>query len=142
MFISDIAQKGGGDVMMNKKVMIIPPTEAFCKYIKTEIASLRVAVYAEKLFPFQDVQIIQRRYSYILSLRNNWKLVGIYTEDNSIHKNKNNFRKLLNMCKNRKIDMVICNFLEHLSEKAKLLKEMGIPICVLEDNLVIDNKAG
>lgn len=140
MFVPDITQKGGGAVMMNKKVLIIPPADTFSKYVKTEKGSLRVAFYAEKLFPFHAVQMMQGYYSYILSLQSNWKLVGIYTDDNSINKNKNNFNKLLDLCKSRKIDMVICNSPECLSERTKLLNEMKIPIYVLGDNRIIDNE--
>lgn len=126
--------------MENNKVWTIPSADAFRKYAKTEKGILRIAVYAEKLFPSNTVQMMQMRYSNIMRLRNNWKLVGVYTNDNNINKNKHDFRKLLNLCENKKIDMVICNSQEHLSEKTKLLNEMKIPIYVLEDNLIINNE--
>lgn len=140
MPVPNITQKGSEVVMANKKVFIIPPVDAFQKYLKTKKGSLQVAVYVEKLFPFKTVQMMQGYYSCILSLRSNLKLVGIYTDDNSISNNKNDFRKLMNLCENKRIDMVICNSLELLSEWTRLLNEIKIPIYVLKDNLIIDNE--
>ena len=65
-------------------------------------------------------------------------MVGVFTDDSS-NKNKNDFRKLMKLCERRKIDMILCSSLEHLSEKISLLAEMGIPIYALEESRIIDN---
>lgn len=68
--------------------------------------------------------------------------MGVYTDDSSIGNNKNDFKKLLKLCERRKVDMIMCNSQEHLSEKTKQLNEMGIPIYVLEESMIIDHEVG
>ncbi len=41
------------------------------------------------------------------------------------------------LCEKRKIDMIMCSSQEHLSEKTKLLNEIGISIYVLEESRLI-----
>lgn len=96
---------------------------------------LRIAVYDERLCPKDTLQM---RYYNILRLKKGWQLVGVFTGDSS-NQNKNDFRKLLKLCEKRKIDMILCSSLEHLSEKAVLLIEMGISIYALEESRIIDN---
>jgi len=122
-----------------KKVLMIAPVSAFSRYVKARDGMLRIAVYTERVSPFDA---IQKRFSNILRLSNNWSLVGVYTDESSIGNNKNDFKKLLKLCERRKIDMIMCSSQEHLSEKTKLLNEMGITIYVLEDSKIIDHKVG
>lgn len=42
--------------MRNKRVLVIPSAYAVRKYAKEGKGSLRVAVYVEKLFPYNTVQ--------------------------------------------------------------------------------------
>ncbi len=123
--------------MGNKKVLTIPPASVFSRYARARDGFLRMAVYDERLCPKDTLQM---RYYNILRLKKEWQLVGIFTGDSS---NKNDFRKLLKLCERRKVDMILCSSLEHLSEKISLLAEMGIPIYALEESRIIDsNKAG
>ena len=123
--------------MGNKTVLIIPSSSVFSRYVRARDGLLRMAVYAERLFPNEAVQM---RYYNILRLRKEWQLVGVYTDDSSSEKNKNNFRKLLKLCESRKVDMILCISLKHLSEKTNLLTEMGVPIYVLEESRIIDHE--
>lgn len=133
----EIEQKGSGAAMGNKKVLMIPPVSVFSRYIRARDGMLRIAVYTERLFPFDAFQM---RFSDILRLRKNWSLVGVYTDNCNSGKNKNDFRKLLKLCESRKVDMIMCSSQEHLSEKTRLLNEIGIPIYVLEESRIIDHE--
>ncbi len=115
--------------------MMIPPVSVFSRYARARDGLLRMAVYDGRLCPKDTLQM---RYYNILRLKKEWQLVGVYTDDSS-NKNKNDFRKLLKLCERRKVDMIMCSSLEHLSEKAVLLIEMGIPIYALEESRIIDN---
>jgi hypothetical protein len=88
-----------GVAMVNRKVLVIPASSVFLKYRKIEKDFLRVAVYSEKLFPLQTADMMQRFYSNVFSMQSSWKLVGIYTGDNGLSKNKDNFSMLLKLCK-------------------------------------------
>lgn len=120
--------------MGNKKILMIPPMSVFSRYVRARDGMLRIAVYTERLFPFDAVQ---KRFSDILRLRKNWSLVGFYTDDCNSGKNKNDFRKLLKLCESRKVDMIMCSSQEDLPERTKLLNEIGIPIYVLEESRMI-----
>lgn len=98
---------------------------------------LRIAVYTERSFPLES---FQKRFANILRLMINWSLVGVYTDDYNSDKNKKDFRKLLKLCENRKVDMVMCGSQEDLPEKTKLLYEIGIPVYVLEESRIIDHE--
>lgn len=121
--------------MGNKKVLMIPPVSVFSRYARARDGLLRMAVYDERPFPKDTLQM---RYYNILRLKKEWQLVGVFTDDSS-NKNKNDFRKLMKLCERRKVDMILCSSQEHLSEKAVLLIEMGIPIYALEESRIIDN---
>ncbi len=125
--------------MENKKVLIIPPANVFSRYVRTRGGLLRMAVYTVRLFPFDAAQM---RFSEILRLRNNWSLVGVYTDNGSIGNNKNDFRKLMKLCERRKVDMIMCSSKEHLSEKITLLNKIGIPIYIIEESRIIDHEVG
>jgi hypothetical protein len=124
--------------MPNKKVLVIPDSNVFLKYRKTEKDFLRVAVYSEKLFPFQITDMMQKFYSNVFGMQSRWKLVGIYTGDNGLQKSKDNFSTLLKLCKSGKVDFIICNSSEHLADRIKTFKEVNIPIYMLEDNRIIE----
>jgi hypothetical protein len=121
--------------MENKKVLVIPPASLFSRYAKARDGMLRMAVYDERLF---QNDALQMHYYNILRLMKECQLVGVYTDDSS-NKNKNDFRKLLKLCEIRKIDMILCNSLEHLSEKKRLLIDIGVPIYTLEENRIIES---
>jgi diphthamide synthase subunit DPH2 len=125
--------------MKNKKVLIAPAASCFDKYIKTHQKIVRIACYSATVFPFDDVQAVQRHFNEILKL-NNWKISGVYTDDNSIQNNKNNFEKLLNKCRNNDIDVVVCDLLENLPKRPEQLIQLNIPIYVLEKGLLFDNE--
>lgn len=80
--------------MGNKKVLMIPPVSVFSRCVRTRDGLLRMSVYAEELCPSVTVQM---RLYEILRLRKNWRLVGIYTDNSSMGKNKNDFRKLVKL---------------------------------------------
>lgn len=69
-------------------------------------------------------------------------MVGVYSDDSSIGNNKNDFKKLLKLCERRKVDMIMCSYLEDLTEKMKLLNKIEIPIYVLEESRIIDHEVG
>ena len=123
--------------MGDKKVLVIPLASVFSRYVRARDGLLRMAIYDERLFPNDALQM---RYYNILRLKKEWQLVGVYTDDSSSYKNKNDFRKLLKLCERRKIDMILCSSLEHLSEKTSLLAGMGVPIYVMEESRIIDNE--
>ena len=100
---------------------------------------MRIACYSATVLPFHDVQEVQRHYSSLLKF-SNWKISEIYTDDNSIRNNKNDFEKLLSMCRSDKIDVVVCDWLENLPERPEQLIELKIPIYVLEKGLLIDSE--
>ena len=125
--------------MGNKKVLMIPPASVFSRYVRARDGMLRMAVYDERLF---QNYALQMHYYNILRLVKEWQLVGVYTDDSSSDKNKNDFRKLLKLCERRKIDMIMCSSMEHLSEKKRLLIDMGVPIYALEENRIIDHEVG
>ena len=133
----EIAKKGNGAAMGNKKVLMIPPVSVFSRYVRARDGMLRIAVYTERSFP---LEFFQKRFANILRLMINWSLVGVYTDDYNSGKNKNDFRKLLKLCENRKVDMVMCGSREDLPEKTKLLNEIGIPVYVLEESRIIDHE--
>lgn len=122
----------------NKKVLMIPPASVFSRYARARDGLLRMAVYDERLCPKDTLQM---RYYNILRLKKEWQLVGVFTGDSS-NQNKNDFRKLRKLCKRRKVDMILYSSLEHLSEKAVMLIEMGIPIYALEESRIINSEAG
>lgn len=123
--------------MENKKVLMIPPVSVFSRYVRVKDGMLRVAVYTERSFP---LDAFQKRFANMLRLMINWKLVGVYTDDSNSGKNKNDFKKLLRLCENRKVDMVLCGSQEDLPQKAKQLYEIGIPVYVLEESRIIHHE--
>ncbi len=122
--------------MGNKKVLMIPPASVFSRYVRARDGMLRMAVYDERLF---QNDALQMHYHNILRIMTEWQLVGVYTDDSS-NKNENDFRKLLKLCERGKIDIIMCSSLEHLSEKKRFLIEMSVPIYGLEERRIIDYK--
>ncbi len=124
----------------NKKVILIPATDTFRKYMKTGNELLQIAAYTENVFPFEDISEVRGFYSSIIGRnRSGWNIVGIYSEGYDIPDNKNNFSQLLNLCKKGKVDLVMCKSLEGFSERIGQIREIKIPIYVLEEKRIIEN---
>lgn len=81
--------------MGNKKVLVIPPASTFSRYVRARDGMLRIAVYTERLWNLDSVQM---RFVNILKRMKNSRVVGVYTDDCNSGKNKNGFRKLLKFC--------------------------------------------
>lgn len=131
--------------MGNKKVIMIPSTDAFKEYVKFKNGTLRIAVYTEEqlseygVCPL-EVCPLEEYYKHIFALRKNWRLVGVYTNENYSIKNKHSFQKLLKGCQGQKIDLVICNSFTYISEEIKQINETKIPIYDLKNNRMINRR--
>lgn len=123
--------------MGNKKVFMIPPVSVFSRYARARGGMLRIAVCTEGV---STDDTVQKLFFSMLRLRKNWNLVGIFTDDSSSGKSRNDFTKLMKLCATRKVDMIMCKSQKDLPEKTTLLKEFKIPIYILEESRIIDHE--
>ena len=132
-----------------KKVRIIEPTITVSEDVKNKYRQKRVAAYC-RVSTQQEEQInsyeVQTKYySEKINSESKWKLVKIFADkgiSGTSTKNRDEFNKMIRMCKQGKIDMIITKSISRFARNTvdclkyvRMLKELNVDVYFEEQGI-------
>lgn len=132
-----------------KKVIVIEPTITVSEDVKNKYRQKRVAAYC-RVSTQQEEQInsyeVQTKYyTEKISSEPKWKLVKIFADkgiSGTSTKNRDEFNKMIRMCKRGKIDMIITKSISRFARNTvdclkyvRMLKELNVDVYFEEQGI-------
>jgi hypothetical protein len=106
----------------NHQNKIAPEVEPIDKKTCEQPKSLRVAAYALVLTdsdaPADSLKIHEKHYGTTIRANPNWEYVGLYAEEGTHRtstRNRKEFNRMLEDCKNDKIDLIVVKDVSHFT---------------------------
>ncbi len=130
-------------------VRIIPPTIDVQESIKEKYRQYRVVAYC-RVSTLQEEQlnsyeVQQRYYTERINREPDWTLVKIFADKGitgTSVKNRDEFHKMIRLCKRGKVDMIICKSISRFARNTldclkytRMLKKIGVDVYFEEQNL-------
>ncbi len=132
-----------------KVVKVIPPTVNIIETISDVHRQLRVVAYCrvstkqEEQLNSYDVQ--KRYYTDKINSEPDWAFVGIFADKGitgTSVKKRDEFNKMIRLCKQGKVDMIICKSISRFSRNTvdclkytRMLKELGVDVYFEEQGI-------
>ena len=127
---------------LKKVVRVIPPTKTQQEIAKDKYRQLRVVAYCrvstkmEEQLNSYETQV--KYYTEKIGENPNWTLVGIFADKGitgTSVKNRDEFKKMIRLCKRGKVDMIICKSISRFARNTvdclkytRMLKAIGVDV--------------
>ena len=129
--------------------MTIIPAKAQTEINRSKYQQLRVAAYCrvstEQEEQQSSYQVQIAYYTDLINRKKEWSLVGIFADEGisgTQTKNRTEFKRMIRMCKNKKIDLVITKSISRFArntvdclEYVRQLKNLGIGVIFEKENI-------
>ena len=126
-----------------RKQIYIPATQPEEEIVLRVAAYCRVSTEQEEQQSSYQVQIAY--YTDLINRKKEWSLVGIFADEGisgTQTKNRTEFKRMIRMCKNKKIDLVITKSISRFArntvdclEYVRQLKDLGIGVIFEKENI-------
>ncbi|MEE0185041.1 MAG: recombinase family protein [Oscillospiraceae bacterium] len=127
----------------------IIPAKAQTEINRSKYQQLRVAAYCrvstEQEEQQSSYQVQIAYYTDLINRKKEWSLVGIFADEGisgTQTKNRTEFKRMIRMCKNKKIDLVITKSISRFArntvdclEYVRQLKDLGIGVIFEKENI-------
>ena len=134
---------------LKKVVRVIPPTKTQQEISKDKYRQLRVVAYCrvstkmEEQLNSYETQV--KYYTEKIGENPNWTLVGIFADKGitgTSVKNRDEFKKMIRLCKRGKVDMIICKSISRFARNTvdclkytRMLKAIGVDVYFEEQGI-------
>lgn len=129
--------------------MTVIPAKAQTEINRSKYQQLRVAAYCrvstEQEEQQSSYQVQIAYYTDLINRKKEWSLVGIFADEGisgTQTKNRTEFKRMIRMCKNKKIDLVITKSISRFArntvdclEYVRQLKDLGIGVIFEKENI-------
>jgi len=147
-YISKISQKGRMNMSIATNVMVIP-AKAQIEISRSKYQQLRVAAYCRVSTAEEEqqnsYQVQISYYTDLINRKKEWTLVKVFADEGisgTQTKNRTEFKRMIRMCKNKKIDLVITKSISRFArntvdclEYVRQLKDLGIGVIFEKENI-------
>lgn len=132
-----------------KKVRIIPATVNIQEEIKSAYRQLKVAAYCRVLTKEEEqinsYEVQTRYYTEKINSEPKWTLAGVFADKGitgTSTKRRDEFNRMINMCKRGKIDMIITKSISRFARNTvdclkyvRILKDIGVDVFFEEQGI-------